>query len=197
MMSLRMQTKKENRRIQIEDTAFKLFCERGIKKSSIEDIAKEAGIAKGTFYLYFNNKQDLVDHLVAREAMAVVESALAKLQDADMAEAEMDDKFIFVISEIIDYLSANLEFLEFIHKNLYSGLFKEENQERFQQAFKSLALINRKIDTEDFRQKVYLIFEMTGSVLYNALIKKAPYQLEEIKQRLFLSIRCIINLEEV
>ena len=38
------------------DTSFKLFTEKGIKHTSIQDIVDNAGVAKGTFYLYFKDK---------------------------------------------------------------------------------------------------------------------------------------------
>ena len=42
-------------------TALHLFSEKGIKKTSIQDIVHDAGIAKGTFYLYFKDKYELQD----------------------------------------------------------------------------------------------------------------------------------------
>ena len=37
-------------------SAYDLFLNQGIEKTSISDIAKKAGVAKGTFYLYFADK---------------------------------------------------------------------------------------------------------------------------------------------
>ena len=37
-------------------TAFRLFTEKGFSKTTISDIVQEAGLAKGTFYLYFQDK---------------------------------------------------------------------------------------------------------------------------------------------
>ncbi|MBK6303399.1 MAG: helix-turn-helix transcriptional regulator [Arcobacter sp.] len=36
------------------------FCEKGIQQTSIDQIAKSAGVAKGTIYLYFKNKEEIV-----------------------------------------------------------------------------------------------------------------------------------------
>ncbi|RKY46233.1 MAG: hypothetical protein DRP91_09295, partial [Candidatus Neomarinimicrobiota bacterium] len=43
----------------IVETGKKLFYRYGIKKVSVEEICKEAGISKATFYKYFKNKVDL------------------------------------------------------------------------------------------------------------------------------------------
>ena len=39
-------------------SAYDLFLNQGIEKTSISDIAKKAGVAKGTFYLYFRQIRD-------------------------------------------------------------------------------------------------------------------------------------------
>ena len=41
------------------NTAYQLFTEKGFQKTSISDIVNEAGVAKGTFYLYFKDKLDI------------------------------------------------------------------------------------------------------------------------------------------
>ena len=43
-------------------TAFDLFTEKGFAKTTISDIVNQAGLAKGTFYLYFKDKYDLRDN---------------------------------------------------------------------------------------------------------------------------------------
>ena len=44
---------KQEKERKLLSTALHLFSEKGIKKTSIQDIVHDAGIAKGTFYLYF------------------------------------------------------------------------------------------------------------------------------------------------
>ena len=59
---------KQEKERKLLNTALHLFTEKGIKKTSIQDIVHEAGIAKGTFYLYFKDKYDLRDKLIAFKA---------------------------------------------------------------------------------------------------------------------------------
>ncbi|MBQ5360717.1 MAG: helix-turn-helix transcriptional regulator, partial [Lachnospiraceae bacterium] len=40
-------------------TAFELFTDQGIHDTTISNIAEKAGVAKGTFYLYFKDKYDI------------------------------------------------------------------------------------------------------------------------------------------
>lgn len=51
---------KEEKRCDIALAAIALFCEKGIQQTSIDQIAKSAGVAKGTIYLYFKNKEEIV-----------------------------------------------------------------------------------------------------------------------------------------
>ena len=51
---------KEEKRCDIALSAITLFCEKGIQQTSIDQIAKSAGVAKGTIYLYFKNKEEIV-----------------------------------------------------------------------------------------------------------------------------------------
>ena len=44
--------------------AYDLFTTKGINNTAISDIVKEAGVAKGTFYLYFRDKYDILNKRV-------------------------------------------------------------------------------------------------------------------------------------
>lgn len=57
---------RKNKELQILDAALKVFARSGYHKSSIATIAGEAGIAAGTIYLYFRQKEDLIIALFQR-----------------------------------------------------------------------------------------------------------------------------------
>lgn len=57
---------KEQRIDTIVESARKVFCASGFEKGSIVDIAKDAGIAEGTIYRYFDNKRGLLDEVLRR-----------------------------------------------------------------------------------------------------------------------------------
>jgi TetR/AcrR family transcriptional regulator len=69
----RKEREKQQRRDEIIHAAEKVFISRGFKNATMEDIADEAELSKGTLYLYFNSKEEL--HLaVARNAMILLRS---------------------------------------------------------------------------------------------------------------------------
>jgi AcrR family transcriptional regulator len=54
----------EERPKQIIDAALEVFAERGLSAARLDDIAKIAGLSKGTIYLYFPNKEELFREVV-------------------------------------------------------------------------------------------------------------------------------------
>ena len=66
---------KQMKRESLLDSAFSLFINNGFSKTSISDIVNNAGVAKGTFYLYFKDKYDIRNHLIAHKASQVFQAA--------------------------------------------------------------------------------------------------------------------------
>jgi TetR/AcrR family transcriptional regulator len=69
----RKEREKEQRRNDIIDAAEKLFFSRGFDGVSMDDIAKEVELGKGTLYLYFKNKDSLFFAIALRRARAMHE----------------------------------------------------------------------------------------------------------------------------
>ncbi|MDP6593244.1 MAG: helix-turn-helix domain-containing protein, partial [Candidatus Marinimicrobia bacterium] len=49
----------QNKRTQIIQAAIKVFARKGLERGKIADVAKEAGIGKGTVYEYFRSKEEI------------------------------------------------------------------------------------------------------------------------------------------
>src|SRR3954470_17382905 len=65
----------EHRPQQIIEAALEVFGECGLAKSRLEDIAKRAGVSKGTIYLYFPNKEELFREMVRDIVVGQLEAA--------------------------------------------------------------------------------------------------------------------------
>jgi len=85
-----------NRRKRVQDlieAGLALFLERGIEAVTIDEVAREAGMAKGNFYRYFRDKADLVDAVIepvattTREAIHLCDTQLRKANGRDDAVA--------------------------------------------------------------------------------------------------------------
>ena len=71
----RWRRRKEARPDEIIDAALELFVSKGFTATRLDDIAKHAGISKGTLYLYFNSKEDLFRAVVQQIIVPEVEKA--------------------------------------------------------------------------------------------------------------------------
>jgi AcrR family transcriptional regulator len=60
------------KRMRIVQAATDLFIRHGYRKTSVEEVAQRAGVAKGTVYLYFRNKAELLMHAIAEEKKHIV-----------------------------------------------------------------------------------------------------------------------------
>ena len=84
------------------ESAFKLFTDKGIKDTSIQEIADNAGVGKGTFYLYFKDKYDIQEQLITRKSNKLFNDALKKLSKENITK--FDEQIIFIINYVIDEL---------------------------------------------------------------------------------------------
>jgi AcrR family transcriptional regulator len=60
------------KRMRIVRAATELFIQHGYRKTSVAEVARRAGVAKGTVYLYFQNKAELLMHAIAEEKKLIV-----------------------------------------------------------------------------------------------------------------------------
>ena len=72
----------EGRKNRILDTAVSLFTHYGYDKTTVSDIAREAGISKGAIYLHFESKDALLEALIYREMLKYGETWVSMV-DAD------------------------------------------------------------------------------------------------------------------
>lgn len=71
-------------RLKVIAAAEKLIAERGFESVTVDDIAAEAGVAKGTFYTYFKRKEDVVWEIAGPNFASLQERA--KASDGDVVE---------------------------------------------------------------------------------------------------------------
>lgn len=72
--STHLERRKAELRQQIIDTAFACFADKGYHATGIADIATALGIGHGTFYRYFENKRDIIDHVIDDLAARIIEA---------------------------------------------------------------------------------------------------------------------------
>ncbi|MBS2021286.1 MAG: TetR/AcrR family transcriptional regulator [Deltaproteobacteria bacterium] len=100
-----MNTKPADKRARILEAAVKVFARSGFFTATVAEIAREAGVADGTIYLYFKGKEDLLLRLV-HEKMAEL---LAQVKDAVEAEKDAPAKLTKFITLHLSLVEKNPE----------------------------------------------------------------------------------------
>src|SRR5918911_963685 len=85
----RWRRRPEERPQQILDAALTVFGERGLAGARLEDIARRAGVSKGTIYLYFPNKEELFVEMIREKVIANLEREESRLDDGGTATEQL------------------------------------------------------------------------------------------------------------
>src|SRR5258708_27149631 len=72
--------RKQARPTEILDAALKVFAQKGFAAARMDDIAKAAGVTKGTIYLYFENKEAVFKSLVREAVGSTIANVAADVQ---------------------------------------------------------------------------------------------------------------------
>lgn len=109
----------EERPGQILEAALAVFAERGLAAARIDDIARQAGLSKGTIYLYFPNKEELFREVVRHSVIAFIERAEERFETVgdsmQVLDAWMEGYWAFLRSPVFPAMHrlVNSEFHNF------------------------------------------------------------------------------------
>lgn len=188
---------KENKRLKILDESFKLFRKKGTTNTSIQEITDNAGVAKGTFYLYFKDKYDLQEQLIIKKSNDLFKDAIKKSKKENLNS--FTDKLIFIINDILDNLNNNKLLLKFISKNLSFGLYSNRIPEIMNNddlSIKKLfidGLHEDNINIKNPEVTLFMIIELVSSTCLSVITENNPVSLEEYKPILFDTIKKMIS----
>lgn len=184
-------------------TAFELFTTKGFSKTSISNIADKAGVAKGTFYLYFKDKYDIRNKLVAHQSSRLFRNAVSEL-GGEGENIGFEEKIISIIDSIINQLVENQSLLTFISKNLSWGVFKSaltappvnKDDVNFKDIYYTM-LDESPYEFSDPEIMLFMIIELVSSTCYSAILYGEPCSADELKPHLYSTIRMIIDSHKV
>ncbi len=193
MMMGKIDEKKQRKEQSLLDTAFCLFTSQGVSKTSISDIVEKAGVAKGTFYLYFQDKYDLRDRLVVYKARQLFEHALA--YSGYQTRQTCADKIIAIVDDVLEQMRRTPVLLRFINKNLSWGIFSRAINQANSTCFQAVReILDADQDTwQEPEIMLYTIIELVSASSHNVILEGNPTDLEHFKPYLFRSIRAIVE----
>jgi AcrR family transcriptional regulator len=109
---VRAQAKRERRRRAMLETALRVFSEKGYHQARISDIIEAAGIARGTFYLYFDGKNAIFHELLD----LLLERIRANVVGVDMSEGAppLRDQMLVSVRRVLGVFQENPALTRFV-----------------------------------------------------------------------------------
>ncbi len=189
---------KKNKENALMQTSFDLFTNKGFAKTTISDIVKQAGLAKGTFYLYFKDKYDLHDKLVIHKVNQLFGEAHLAMAEHDTSTFE--EQIIIFADYIINRFEKDPVLLKFISRNLSWGIFKHafeknlptESQQFFDYYMQKMEESGVRCTQPDLM--LFTLIELIGSTCYSCILYQQPVTMQEYLPYLHKAIHQIVAM---
>ncbi|MEG0380179.1 MAG: TetR family transcriptional regulator [Kurthia sp.] len=177
-----------DKRQRIIDATIQLCLENGIEKTTISHIVKHAGIAQGTFYLYFPTKLAVMP-AIAEQMVTIIHEKLSQIDRSESITMKMQ--------KCIDTIFANTSAYQELTKLVYSGLTQTEEVKQWEKIYqplydwifevieeaKSTGDINSELDSGIVARIIMGSIESTAEQIY--LFDYSPtIQVEHVKNNL-------------
>ena len=175
----------EERKNEILDVAERLFCAKGFDKTSTNDILEEIGIARGTLYYHFKNKEDILDAMIDRTLDGIIRKAENIALDESVPVLERLTKTVLAAN--VDTKTGNM-ILEQVHKP-QNALMHAKMQEKLLNYLVSLFVkiiedgISQNLMQTDYPQETMQMLLLYANTVFDDSIEYS----EEEKKRMVLA----------
>lgn len=150
-------------------SALKLFVQKGVQNTSTAEIAREAGTASGTLFLYFKTKQDLIDALALQVSKEQSRAIRAQLTPSLSAR----EAFLVIWESVLRWFMAHMEAYLYIQQIRDSGIVSQAA-------------------VEESGEHLSFYFDVIGKGLAEGSIM--PYPAELIGGILYQQVVAVMNL---
>lgn len=183
-----MITKKgKETRNQIIEASEQLFMEKSVSKVTINDIVQRAGIAKGTFYLYFNSKETLVWHFIDTK-LSGLNKYLAKLEVEGYEKEDIEK----IISYIASFSKKHKTLIKLMHHERFFSFIGFHNMEsksvnkwiEWLYIWLEKGRLKGELDIDNSRFMAYFLVVTLHEVLERAIIEETPFAIDEASEEL-------------
>jgi AcrR family transcriptional regulator len=167
----------------IQEAAMRVIARKGMSSATMQEIAEEAGVAKGTIYLYFRDREELVE----KTFETAINELHGRIDAALDEEGSFEQKLRAVITAQITFFSQNREFFRLYHSlrmpegtPMQQRRQKRTCQPQFRTRVERIAgVLQQAIDSgevrplDPFRMALFLI-EGSTAVVLERLSEDAP-----------------------
>lgn len=168
---------------QLINAAVRMFHQKGFQKTRISDIVSEAGVAQGTFYLYFKSKEEIFRHITIAQTNRFVKI----FEETELLFGGKDIKEVWqninrFLNKLLTTYKEDIKISELLFREGFGhgGLFRE-NQETFYKSFIKLLQehMKREIPSNKF---LFADSETIAMFLLGAFLHSATYFIPMKKQ---------------
>ncbi|GAA0321427.1 TetR family transcriptional regulator [Oceanobacillus sp. FSL W7-1293] len=177
-----------NKKELILESAYQIFKEKGLEDTRVSQIVKEAGIAQGTFYLYYNSKMDVLPDL----AQQIISNYTQYLTEHGDIEAGLDANLRLAIDRIFEVNQEDRT----IPSIVYAGITRSGDIDKWRviyrplydliadylKAAKANGEIREDIHPDYYSEFVISLIESTARGLI--LFQHSPEEVEKYKEEL-------------
>ena len=181
------------------ESAYHLFLSKGFDTTTVAEISKSAGVAKGTFYLYFKDKNQIRYQLIFDKLKELFQETISQIFDSGN-DFSFEDEVIFFIDHIVDTICKDKRLVDFVYKNLTWPIIKKavtgdgdpDRQNEMTVYLEELLEIEN-VRFRVFEIMIYLIVQTVSSVTINCLTYSDPVTIDKMKPHLYKTIKLIIK----
>ena len=183
-----------DKRYRIQMAAVQLFQEQGVESTSVNDIVKKANVAKGTFYVYYKDKTELISQILTKKHGCLMNDIMNLSYQRSQKEGSI--WLLTFVEDIIAFYESNPDVLRMIQKNITNVMDTEEHRLLVLQEIDRLHDFLRTITKVGETQKqaltrFLLILQMVGFICFNSMVFQQPDTMKEIKP---LLMNAVINM---
>ncbi len=190
---MRIEQKKQKKKAALVQAAYELFLAKGTGDTVISDITERAGVAKGTFYLYFRDKEDVIEAVVTVLCRHILENAYLAMYEH--RTGDFVENTALMADAILDYFQNNKEVLQLIQRNFHWPAIREKFRtdtdsiwKMIRNDIKESGASGRKNETEILRV-LYCLVAMCGAIAYSSILRGEPEPIDKMKPVIFSIIR--------
>ncbi|HAY83412.1 MAG TPA: hypothetical protein DCY42_00425 [Chloroflexi bacterium] len=188
----------QERKQQIMQAALQVFSQDGLHKARMDDIAKAAGLSKGTLYWYFSSKDKIIADLLAN----FFDREFSKIEAWSIRDVSARDLLQKLVDMLVEDLLLEKQFMPILYefwamsfRNPTVGKFIRESMYRYLDLL--VPLVQRGIDTGEFRDLAARDIAMALGAIIEGSILLWSYDLDNLDFQKLISNSVSIFLDGI
>jgi AcrR family transcriptional regulator len=183
--------KKEDKKERLLKGAMELFTKKGFEKTSIEDITINAKVAKGTFYNFFDKKEDVILYFLDKE----ISNSRREIERKLVLKDNIIDQLELLIFTYLKNIFKNKDFSRVLIRERIGkiGVVSHRNEIKLMQSISQLIdmakernEIKNQVDSRHMAEMIFAMYTMYAVYWLNGFIKTKRQCVVRIREVLHL-----------